>query len=90
MNEVLQVFEINDGQWTHSLALDDESWSKGEAIRRASKLANLNGMELFVDFPKESKIRAKELGIDLYAKPQRSSKTSKLSYFKPERFDPFA
>lgn len=85
----LRVFETDeDGCWTHEWAEDGEHWSKGETIRRATQLATLNGAELFIDFPNETKRKAEELNIDLYAKPSRNREITR-SFTRP-RFDPFA
>jgi putative aminopeptidase FrvX len=70
------------------MAFDGEHWSKGETIRRATKLASLNGMELFIDFPNATKQKAEELGINLYAKVARDRSITRS--FTAPRFDPFA
>ena len=89
MDKRLTVSETEEeGSWTHSLAMEGEHWSKGECIRRASKLADLNGMELFIDFPNETKRKAKELGINLYAKASRDRSIQRA--WTAPRFDPFA
>ena len=91
--EQVKVYEVEEGRWTFEFAGEGEAWSKGEAIRRATEFARLNGTDITVDFPLETKARADELGINLYAKPSRPAKNTITDPWAATRrtgFDPFA